>query len=124
MSKWTIGLIMSCLCLAAFPALADDALLGAWRLATLRSVERGEDQQVTYTFTPDTLTVTVDVSGETTSWAFAYSVSEGEITIEPNNGLGEAKPLTYGYRVEDGRLTLTAGAKGEIMSFERLAEDG
>ena len=121
MNRWTTWCAALLLTVFALPSLADDALLGSWTLTTIDETELGDEQQVAYAFTADTVRVTLGSAGLSQTWELAYSVSEeGELTLEPADGLGEATPSVFTYRVEDGKLILESDELGVPMTFTRV----
>ncbi|MEM9415930.1 MAG: hypothetical protein AAGA29_10710 [Planctomycetota bacterium] len=102
--------LLVCLLLCGTAA-ADEALAGAWELSQFGDNEPEDGQRVVYAFGESTVQVTIESSGTSASWELAYSVSDGKLTIEPGEGLGDPAPVTYVYTVEEDVLTLQQEAE-------------
>lgn len=121
-STWIalIPALLLALCVA-HPAAADEALLGGWVLMDVGGQEPEDGQAIRFAFDGDTLTVTVEASGASITWALGYTVADGVLTIEPGTGLGSPDAVTYTYKFEDGALVLETDRLGAAMTFRRIA---
>eukprot|EP00752_Nemacystus_decipiens_P013945 g12381.t1 len=93
------------LCLS-LPAAAEDKLSGsAWVAESVSGVEPADGTSLKLEFA-ETLKLTYTVADEPQSWQYAYSVADGQLTLEPINAFGEPKTVTYDIRFEEGKLLL------------------
>ena len=116
--------LLTALCLAA-PADAQQRLSGTFRVEEVNGQEPPESVELTLTFGADgKAAVTYTVADDPPqSWAYAFEVEDGQLTLTPDNAFGDPQSVTYDIRFEGGKLLLLTPEPEEEQEEPEGTED-
>lgn len=108
---------IACLSLTAQ---AQDKVPGtSWLAESVNSVEPTDGISLKLEFAK-TLNITYTLAGEAQSWQYRYSITDGQLILEPLQSLGQPQTVTYDIKFDEGKLLLLTPKPKPI---EEKAED-
>jgi len=92
----------------ALPAHAQQRLSGTWQVEEVGGLEPPKGVELTLTFGREgAATLTYTLPGDAPqSWDYAFTVEDGQVTLEPAKAFGDAETVTYEIRFDAGKLML------------------
>lgn len=110
-------------------AAAAQDIAGSWQVDTVGDAEPPKGATLTFAFGgEDRATITYTLSGDSQSWDYAYTVADGQLTLEPIKAFGEPTPVVYDIKIVEGELRLLTPKPKPIEddadAAETQAEEG
>lgn len=82
-------------------------IAGSWQAESISDVEPPKGAALTLAFGDENnATITYTLAGQSQSWDYTYSVSEGQLTLEPLKPFGEPTPVVYDIKFDGDKLHL------------------